>query len=37
MLKLIVTDAGVSRGYKDNPALRFSEGEGSAIVRFRIG
>lgn len=37
MLKLIVTDAGVSKGYKDNPALRFSEGEGSAIVRFRIG
>lgn len=37
MLKLIVTDAGVSRGYKDNPALRFSEGEGTPSVRFRIG
>ena len=38
MLKLIVTDAGVSKGYKDAPALRFNEGEGgSASVRFRIG
>ena len=37
MLKLIVTDAGVSKGYGENPALRFSEGEGAASVRFRIG
>lgn len=37
MLKLIVTDAGVSKGFKDYPALRFSEGEGTPSVRFRIG
>ena len=37
MLKLIVTDAGVSKDYRENPALRFSEGDGAASVRFRIG
>ena len=37
MLKLIVTDAGVSKGYGENPTLRFSGGEGAASVRFRIG
>lgn len=38
MLKLIVTDVGVSKGYGDNPAVRFFEREGSpASVRFRIG
>lgn len=37
MLKMIITDAGISKGYGDKPALRFSEKEGSNIVRFRIG
>lgn len=35
MLKFIATDVVVSRGFKDNPALRYSE-DGSS-VRFRIG
>lgn len=38
MLKMIVTDAGVSKGYDGAPALRFYDGEnGSQSVRFRIG
>lgn len=37
MLKMIITDAGISKGYGDKPALRFSEKEGGSIVRFRIG
>lgn len=39
MFKAIVTDAVISKGYGDNPALRFSEGgeNGSSNVRFRIG
>lgn len=35
MLKFIATDVVVSKGFNDNPALRFSE-DGSS-VRFRIG
>lgn len=37
MLKLIVTDAVVSRGYDSNPALRFFNGENGSSVHFRIG
>lgn len=38
MLKLIVTDAGVSKGYDGAPALRFTDLEGGGqCVRFRIG
>lgn len=37
MLKLIVTDAGVSKGYDGAPALRFIDLEGGQCVRFRIG
>ena len=37
MLKMIITDAGISKGYGDKPTLRFSEKEGSNTVRFRIG
>lgn len=37
MLKLIVTDATVSKGYGDNPALRFFDGERGSSVQFRIG
>ena len=38
MLKMIVTDAGVSKGYDGAPALRFYDGEnGGQSVRFRIG
>ena len=39
MFKAIVTDAVISKGYGDNPALRFNEGEngGASNVRFRIG
>lgn len=38
MLKLIVTDAGVSKGYDGAPALRFIDLEGGGQnVRFRIG
>ena len=38
MLKMIVTDAGVSKGYYGAPALRFIDLEGGGqCVRFRIG
>ncbi len=39
MLKIIITDASVSKGYEDNPALRFFNGEGGSgpSVYFRIG
>ncbi|MPM49562.1 hypothetical protein SDC9_96292 [bioreactor metagenome] len=38
MLKMIVTDAGVSKGFDGAPALRFYDGEGGGqSVRFRIG
>lgn len=37
MIKMIVTDAGISKGYGDKPTLRFSDKEGASIVRFRIG
>lgn len=38
MLKMIVTGAVVSRGYNENPAIRFFEGEkGFQSVSFRIG
>lgn len=39
MFKAIVTDAVISKGYENNPALRFFEGENasSSNVRFRIG
>ena len=38
MLKMIVTDAGVSKGYDGAPALRFIDLEGGGqCVRFRIG
>lgn len=35
MLKFIATDVVISKGFNDNPALRFSEDGNS--VRFRIG
>ena len=38
MLKMIVTSAVVSKGYNENPAIRFFEGEkGFQSVSFRIG
>ena len=39
MFKAIVTDAVISRGYENNPALRFFEGENAnaSNVRFKIG
>ncbi len=38
MLKMIVTDAVVSKGYENNPAIRFFDGErGLQIANFRIG
>lgn len=39
MLKIIITDASVSKGYEDNPALRFFDGDGGSVssVFFRIG
>jgi len=38
MIKMIVTDAVVSKGYENNPAIRFYDGErGLQIANFRIG
>lgn len=39
MFKIIVTDAGVSKGYDGAPAIRFFDGEGGGAqsCRFRIG
>ena len=38
MLKMIITEAVVSKGYENAPAIRFYDGDGSSqIANFRIG
>jgi single-stranded DNA-binding protein len=39
MLKMLVTNAAISKGFGENPAVRFSENENPAqsSVRFRVG
>jgi single-stranded DNA-binding protein len=37
MFKIFVTKAIISKGYKDAPALRFSDNSENQSVRFRIG
>lgn len=37
MLKLIVTDAVISKGYNGAPAIRFYEGDETQIANFKIG
>lgn len=38
MLKMIITEAVVSKGYEEAPAIRFYDGDGSSqIANFRIG
>lgn len=37
MIKMFITDAVVSKGYDNNPALRFFDGENGSVVSFRIG
>lgn len=37
MLKLLATDAVISKGYDNKPPLRFYDTEHGPIVRFRIG
>ena len=38
MLKMIITEAVVSKGYDGAPAIRFYDGDGSSqIANFRIG
>lgn len=37
MFKMFITDAVVSKGYDNNPPLRFFDGEKGSSVSFRIG
>jgi len=37
MRKIMITDAVISKGYNDNPALRFNENGDNKFARFRIG
>ena len=37
MLKVVATNVVISKGYDNNPALKFHNGENGRSVRFRIG
>lgn len=38
MIKMVITGAFVSKGFDDNPAIRFFDGaNNSQVVSFRIG
>ena len=37
MLKVFSTNVVISKGYDNNPALKFHNGENGRSVRFRIG